>query len=65
MQINTNLVAAVILSVPAVSGISAPLQPGTCYFGGSNGAGSCHFLDANKNPTNTYTDCLVSLCIVF
>ncbi|RFU73941.1 hypothetical protein TARUN_8322 [Trichoderma arundinaceum] len=53
MQFNFNLIAAAILFAPTALAIG----PGKCFFGGNYGAGSCHSLDFNGNPTNAYSSC--------
>lgn len=60
MQFNINLIAAAILFAPTALAIG----PGKCFFGGAFGAGSCHSLDFNGNPTDTFSDCPVSKCSV-
>ncbi|KAH0528221.1 hypothetical protein TsFJ059_003112 [Trichoderma semiorbis] len=56
MQFNINLIAAAILFAPSALAIG----PGKCFFGGAFGAGSCHSLDFNGNPTDTFSDCPTS-----
>lgn len=57
MQVNVNCIATTILLVPT----ALALGPGKCFFGGAFGAGSCHSLDFNGNPTNNFSDCPASV----